>query len=641
MDAKSLIYQFDDVRVDLEKFEVRKADTRARLEPKAVEALVFLIENRGRLVEKKELLDAVWKDAFVTENAMTRVIAQLRKALGDDSKEAKYIETVPTRGYRFIADVQVTKSETPLVVSSDAEATAADSRGPVLRDTKRRRRFESRSALVLAACAGLVVLAAALSYFWILKKPPKPSDGAPVRSIAVLPFKPLVAETRDESLEMGMAETLITKLSSIEQLVIRPMNAVRRYGGSDEDPLAAGREQRADLVLEGSFQKSGDRIRVTARLWNVLDGKMLWSDKRDQQYTDIFALQDSIAEQVTNALTLRLAPEVKKRLIKHSTENGEAYYLYVKGIFHLRKQTAEDVKQAITYLEEAVTKDPSYALAYSRLSFAYAALAAPGISLLAPKEVMLKSKQAALTALRLDDALAEAHISLAGIKIRYDWDWQSAEDELKRAIELDATNPLAHASYGGYLSIVGRHDESVAQMKQALEFDPLDVRLKTQMGFRFYIARLYDQAIEQFRTAIEMDPNDSVGYFGMGWAYEQKGMYDEAITIYSDLIKRQGANPAYLSMLGRAYAGAGRKEEAHKVIRDLDERAQRGYVSPYLVALIYARLGDRDGTMVRLEKAYENRDDWLVWIKVDPALDVVRSDPRFMDLLRRVGFSPS
>ncbi len=642
MDGKSLIYQFDDVRVDLKAFRVFKAGTPVTVEPKSFEVLVFLIENRGRLIEKKELLDAVWKDAFVTENAMTRVIAQLRKALGDDKKQARYIETAPTRGYRFIPDVQVAHSVTAHVGSSDGEPSAADSHvtGRVLNDTKHTRRFGSRSALVLAACVGLVLVAAGLLYFWILDKPNPSRDGPTRRSIAVLPFKPLVAEGRDESLEMGMADTLITKLSSIEQLMIRPMSAVRKYSGPEQDPVAAGRELGADLVLECSLQKSGDRIRVTARLWNVADAKMLWSETRDQQLTDIFAVQDSIAEQVSTALTFRLSPEVKKRLIKHSTENTEAYYLFVNGSFQLRKGEAENVKKAISYFEKAVAVDPSYALAYASLSESYARLGQPGVSLLPPKDAMLNSKQAALTALKLDDSLAEAHVSLALTRLRYDWDWRGAEEEFKRALELDPRNPPAHNAYSTYLSMMGRHDEAIAEQKQALELDPLDIGLNIEMGLRLYVVRRDDEAIEQARRTLAIDPARALLDVAAAWAYEQKGMYEDAIAIYSDLIKRHGENPANLSFLGRAFAVAGRKEEALKVIQDLNERAKRGYVSPYLVANIYARLGDKDQTMIWLEKAYLSRDDWMVWIKVDPVFDVVRSDPRFADLVRRVGLAP-
>jgi serine/threonine-protein kinase len=367
---------------------------------------------------------------------------------------------------------------------------------------------------------------------------------------------------------------------------------------------------------------------------------MVWSDKHDQQYTDIFAVQDSIAERVTRALDLRLSPEEKNRLTKHHTESTEAYYLFVKGWFHLHKSSAEDVKKAITYFEAAIDKDSAYALAYAGLAASYAALRKPGISLLPPKEAMPKAKQAALKALELDDTLAEAHISLALIKIGYEWDWESAEEELNRAIELDPNSSLAHAMYGGYLSIMGRHDESIAEMKRAIELDPINLGVNTEYGYRLYIARRYDEAIEQFRSTLEMDSNKPAARGGIGWAYEQKGMYQEAIEIYSSNIERFGENPALLSLLGRAYAGAGQKEKAQNIIRDLNERASKGYISPYMLALIYARLGDKDQTMMWLEKAYENRDDWMIWIKVDPVLDNVRSDHRFVELLRKMNFAP-
>jgi serine/threonine-protein kinase len=651
MERKRLIYQFDDVRVDLDTFEVFKGESGVRLEPKGFEALVFLIENRGRLIEKQELLKAVWKEAFVTENAMTRVIAQLRKAIGDHSKQPKYIETVPTRGYRFIAKVERKQSselneDAPTLDqrSSEAESVQAalDGGRPGMAVPPNggvsRGAFLSRHVVVGAGLAALVLSAIGLSYYWISSRQKPTTDSANPRSLAVLPFKPLVSEDRDESLEMGMAETLITKFSAIDQLTVRPINAVRNYADLDQDPLAAGRELGVDLVLEGSFQKSGNRIRITAHLWNVADGKKVWWDKRDHQYTDIFAVQDSIAERVARALALRLSPEAKKHLTKHHTEYTEAYYLFVKGSFHLKKRTVEDTKKAVTYFEAAIDKDPAYARAYAGLADSFAALKRPEISLLLPKEAMAKAKQAALKALELDDTLAEAYISLASIQIDYEWDWESAEYNLNRAIELDPNSSLAHGIYGDYLSIMGKHDEAIAELKRAIELDPLNRGLHTELGNRLYVAGKYDQAIEQFRTAIDMGNQGAI--YGIGWAYEQKGMYQEAIAIYSSLIERFGENPVSLSLLGRAYAGAGQKDKAQNVIRDLNERASRGYISPYLLAQVYARLGDKDQTIMWLEKAYENRDEWMAWVKVDPVLDSVHSDRRFFDLLRQMNFAP-
>ena len=655
MERKCLIYQFDDVRVDLDTFEVFKADNAVRLEPKAFEVLIFLIQNQGRLVEKRELLDAVWREAFVTENAMTRVIAQLRKALGDGSKQARYIETVPTRGYRFIAKVErkqrpglnedvSTLDQTP----SDDESAQAPSDGgkpgmgvsPDVEVTPSA--LLSRPVVVAAGLVALVLSAIVLYYIFTPGEPnPVPNSATP-RSIAVLPFKPVVSEGRDESLEMGMAETLITKFSSIERLTVRPINAVRNYADPGQDPLAAGRELRVDLILEGSFQRSGDRIRITSHLWHVADGKMIWSDKRDQQYADIFAVQDSIAERVTRALALRLSPEEKKRLTKHHTEYTEAYNLFVKGSFHLQRglgdSAEEDVRKAVTYLEAAVDKDPAYALAYAYLAGSYALLSRNAFGLFPPKENLPKAKQAALKALELDDTLSESHLALAIIQYLYEWDWESAEENLNRAIELDPNNSMAHNLYSSYLAIMGRHDESIAEIKRAIEIDPVNLGHQVELGLRLLNARLPDQAIEQFRRVLEMDPNKPGVSNLIAWAYDAKGMHQEAIAIYLSEIKRFGENPVILSSLGVAYADAGQKDKAQNIIRDLKGRTGRGYISPYLLAGIYAHLGDRDQTMIWLEKAYESRDDWMMWLKVQNWPDGVRSDERFVELMRRMNF---
>jgi TolB-like protein/DNA-binding winged helix-turn-helix (wHTH) protein/Flp pilus assembly protein TadD len=637
MEGKSLIYQFDDVRVDVERFEVVKADIRAHLEPKAFAALVFLIEHRGRLVEKKELLDGVWKDAFVTENAMTRVIAQLRKALGDDSKEAKYIETVPTRGYRFIADVQVTQRETPQAASSNAEANAADSPapGPALRDTKRRPRLGFRSALVLAAWAGLVVLAAALSYFWILRKPTKPSDGARVRSIAVLPFKPLAADNRDEALEMGMADTLITKLSNIQQIIVRPISAVRKYNAPDQDLLAAGREQGVDLVLEGSFQKLNDKIRVTARLWSVADAKTLWADKCDQQCTDIFAVQDSIAEQVTQALTLKIAAEVRNRLTKHYTENTEAYQLYILGRFHYGKNTGEGFRKAIEYYEQAIAKEPNYALAFAGLAYSYEWLFFWGY--LSPDESVPKAKAAAARALTIDSALVESHLALAGLKFLSDWDFTGAEREYKQALELDPNNADAHQYYGILLDVMGRSAEAVAEVSRALELDPLSLFTNLNLGWILLRTSQYDRVDEQARKLIELEPNFFGGHWLIGLESWTKGRYEQAISEFQKAVAL-GGGTLVLTDLGCLYGIVGEQEKAQQVLRELQRLSAKQYVPRGAFAIVYAGLGEMDRAFEYWEQAYEERQATLVLLKSGASIiPGLRGDPRMADLLRRIG----
>jgi serine/threonine-protein kinase len=651
MEPKPLTYQFFDVRVDLNSFKVFKGDRAVHLEPKAFEVLVFLIENRGRLIGKQELLDAVWKGAFVTENAMTRVIAQLRKALGDDSKEAKYIETAPTLGYRFIPDVEVkARDETYGLERTEPENVAGPSETsqPALsapttvdspdslthRGTKGHGRLASSPTRALAACAMAVGLAG-FSYFWILKKPSAPSNSGAIRSIAVLPFKPLVAESRDESLEMGMADTLITKLSSIKQIIVRPISAVRKYSGPDQDPLAAGREQKVDLVLEGSLQKSNDKIRVTARLWSVPDGKTIWADKCDQQCSDIFAVQDSIAERLTQALALKIGDQVKNRLTRHYTENAEVYRLYLLGRFHYGKHTEEGFRKAIEYYEQAITKEPNYAPAFAGISYCYQWLCLYGF--LTPSEGMPKASAAAARALAIDSDLADSHHALAGLKFGYDWDFTGAEREFKQALELDPNDAEAHVNYAELLEVMGRSAEAVAEGNRALELDPLSLEVNFNVGWTFLCTGQYDRADELARRLIELEPKIPAGHALLGLEFWKKGRYDQAVSELETSVAL-GGSPPTIGYLGCLYGIVGEREKAQRVLAQLRELSAKRYVLPGTIGQVYAGLGEMDRAFEFFEQAYEQRVPGSLTLKCRADLvPGLSADPRFADLLRRIG----
>jgi len=647
MEGKPRFYQFDDVRVNLEKFEVIKAESRARLEPKAFEALVFLIEHRGRLVEKKELLDAVWKDAFVTENAMTRVIAQLRKALGDDSKDAKYIETVPTRGYRFIAEVK--KQERP--GSNELEAAGleqADRKAGLSRATLSgepasldvssiskavRAAFAFRRAWVLVGSLVLLLSVTTLLYFSFSRSPKPPADRAAPRSIAVLPFKPLVASERDQVYELGLANSLIITFSSIKELSVRPIEAMRKYIDLDLDPVAAGRELGVDFVLSSHYQISGGQIRVTSQLINVNDSSTFETFKCDEKCTDIFETQDAISLKVGQQLLAKLTDEQRRLLTKRYTENKEAYDLYLKGWNSWNKVTEESLKEGVNYFDQALAKDPKYALAYHGLTACHLVL---GILYLDPREEMPKAKAAATKASEIDDSIAETHISLGGVAFFYDWDWDAAEREFKRAIELDPSLVRAHHWYGDYLSAMERHDEAIAEMTRAEELSGLFT--SSNVARVLACAGRYDEAIEQCNRY----PSRIVGEtdFVLGHCYWEKGLKELAI---EELIKANtfsGAMPRTVGPLGYLYAMSGKKDEAKKLLEELQQRSKQRYVSSYAIAQIYAGLGENDQVFAYLNKAFEEHANALVFVKVDPLLDPLRSDPRLADLLRRIGLAP-
>ena len=498
------------------------------------------------------------------------------------------------------------------------------------------RRIQTRTAVVLFAVMSLLLAGAALAIYYSRHAQPQPPVS--IKSIAVLPFKPLVAESRDEALELGMADTLIYKLSNIRQVTVRPLSAVRQYTRLEQDAATAGHEQKVDAVLDGSIQRSGDKVRVTVRLVRVGDGASIWTDQFDAPMTDIFAVQNSISERVASALALKLSSEEKGLLTKRYTQNPEAYRLYLLGRYQLNKSTDEGMRKALENFRQAIDSDPNYALAQVGLADAYVAQGA--FDALPPKDSFPKAKQAALQALQLDEHLAEAHVSLANARFYYDWDWVGAEYEFKRALAINPAYSDAHQMYGYYLSSKGRSDEALREMQQAQDLDPVSLPKITAVGEVLYMARRYDEAIAAYQKTLAMDPNSGFAYWALGRAYLEKGHYAEAIAAFQKAIPLSGDSPDESASLGCAYARSGRKAEARKIIDDLKELSKRRYIAPSVIAALYADLGEKDESFSWLNKAYEEHDFILVLLKVEPMFDKLRSDPRFTVLLKRVGLEP-
>ncbi|MEK6407925.1 MAG: protein kinase [Acidobacteriota bacterium] len=458
--------------------------------------------------------------------------------------------------------------------------------------------------------------------------------GAAMKSIAVLPFKPVVASNRDESLEMGMADTLITRLSNIKQIIVRPISAVRNYGGLDQDAMAAGREQRVDAVLDGNIQKSGEQIRVTVRLVNIADGQQLWVDKFDEKMTNIFAVQDSISERVAAALAVKLSGEETEFLTKRYTSNTEAYQLYVKGRYLWNKRTGEALRKSIEYFNQAIEKDPNYALAYAGLADAYAVL--PGHGRALPEETLPKAKAAAQKALDIDSQLPEAHTTLASLSAD-EWDWAEADRRFKRALELNPNYPTAHQWYGEYLVHVGRLGEALQEFKRALELDPTSLIINSLLGEALYLDRRYDEAIDQLQKTLEMDPNFAVAHTALGLAYEQKSMHNEAKSVFEKAVNLSGGATNLVALLGVAHVKCGNKSEARNVLDKLNKLVIQKRAQPHDLAIIYTGLGNKDRAFEWLEKAYQERSWLILYLKTDPFFDPLRSDPRFKGLLSRAG----
>ncbi len=462
---------------------------------------------------------------------------------------------------------------------------------------------------------------------WSPKRQPT-APSAAIKSFAVLPFKPIVANERDEAMEIGMADTLIAKLSNLRQLIVRPTSAVRRYAALDQDPLAAGREQRVDAVLESSFQRSGRKLRVTVRLLDVRDGSAIWAYQCEELCNDVFTAQDRISERVARALAPELSGEEQKLLAKRYTDNFEAYQLYVKGRFFWDKGTEKGMKKSVEYYEQAIRLDPNYALAYSGLATTCAATAAR--EFITRVEAEAKAEAAARKALEIDEQLSEAHFVLALLHY-FHWRWAEGEREFQRAIELSPNDSTIRLSHSHWLLAHRRFDEALAEVERAQELDPLSPIGVARVGWVLFHVRRYDLAIAQFRKALEMNPYSSVNRAALCRAYTQTGNYSEAIAELRQVVAANPRRGFERASLGYAYAMSGQRSEAIKVLGELIEESKHRTELADNIVEIYAGLGEKDQAFAWLEKAYQLRMHALIFLNANPHFDSLRSDPRFQD----------
>ncbi len=644
--------------------------TSVPLAPKAFDILLYLLQNRGHLVKRDVLMEAIWPDSFVEETNITVNISLLRKTLGTMSDGQPYIETVPRKGYRFNAaatecedadepaisepkaDSQKSHENVMLLsVAIPASSSAAAGATPALQSPVPKAPplvppappqpslppstgWKTSGTRILVMTVVCIALFLGVFYFWSHWKS-KSTVSASERSIAILPFRPLNPTPADEYLGLGMTDALITRLSNLHKIIVRPVGAVRKYATAD-DPIAAGRQLAVQSVLEGSIQRSGDRTRVTVRLLRVADGELLWGDEFDEKFTDMFTVEDSISQKVANALTINLSGEEQRQLLRPFTVNNDAYQLYMKGRFFWNKRTVDGVKKSIDYFQQAIAADPNYAIAYAGLADSYTLAGSYGYIILPPREAMPKAEAAAAKALAIDDSLAEAHASLGYIKFTYDWDWAGAEDEFKRAIALNPGYDNAHHWYSHELMALGRTDEAMAQARRALELSPSDTVMNEHMGWTYLMARDYDRAIQSARKAIEMDPNFLLAHRVLGLAYEYKGQNDDAIAEFMRGVELSHDDPVAKAFLARSYAAAGRKEEGTQILHELLQIATRQYMPPAEIAATCTALGRNDEAFTWLNKAYDERASALVYLRVNRDYDPLRADPRFQDLLRRM-----
>jgi TolB-like protein/tetratricopeptide (TPR) repeat protein len=500
---------------------------------------------------------------------------------------------------------------------------------------KRITRASGFTRFVKPIVAAVFVIGIALVLWFFARRGGEGPAIFPGKSVAVLPFKPLVANSRDEVLEAGMADTLIVKLSTSREIFVPSLTSVRKYDDPKHDSVATGRALHVNSVLEGNLQKVGDRIRVTARLINVADGTSIWSGKFDEKFTDVFGVQDAIAEKVATALAVPLNEEDRKRLTKRYTDNTEAYQLYLTGRFYWNKYSEEGYRKSIESFKRATEKDPNYALAYSGLADSYSLLGEMGM--VPANETFPQGRAYAEKALKLDDTLSEAHLSLGIVKLFYDWDFAGAGKELLRAKELDPKNAQVYHFYGHYLELTDRFDEAITETKRGVQLEPTNLIINSEVGYACYVARRPDAAIEQLRKTLELDPTFSYASYVLAQAYEQKRAYEGAITELNRARPISADWSFIVADLGYVDALLGKRSEAEKIIEELKERTAQEYIDPVLIAYIYIALGDKDEAFAWMDKAYQERSGLFVWLQIEPKFDPIRSDPRFDELVRRMG----
>ncbi len=490
-----------------------------------------------------------------------------------------------------------------------------------------------RKAVMAAGGLAFVALLALAAWFAGFR-----GRGEAIDSLAVLPFVNVGADPNAEYLSDGITESVISNLAQLPQLRVMARSTVFRYKGKEVDPQKVGQDLHVSAVLTGRLLERGDTLVVQAELVDVAKGTQLWGAQYNRRLADLLAVQEDISREISGKLRLRLTGEEKTRLGKRPTTSTEAYQLYLQGRYWWNKRTGEGMNKGVEYFEQAIEKDPNYALAYAGLADSYAMLGAYGF--LRPETGYPRARAAATKAIEFDDRLAEPHTSLLAVKLDYDWDWSGADAEFQRSVQLNSAYPIAHHWYAMYLAAMGRREQALAAISRARELDPLSVPIITHVGVVHYLGHQFDQAINRIRDALELDPNYVLAHWYLGQAYAEKGMYEDAIAESQRAVSLSPGNPKFLATLGYAYALSGNRSEALKLVQQLNELSKNRYVSPLDVTYVYAGLREKEQAFAWLERAYGERSWGMYRIKVDPKLDRLRSEPRFQDLLRRMGFPP-
>jgi DNA-binding winged helix-turn-helix (wHTH) protein/TolB-like protein/Tfp pilus assembly protein PilF len=682
------LYEFGQFRLNVTEHLLERVSggERVPLSAKAFETLCILVRNSGHLVHKDELMNQVWADSFVEENNLDKCIYAIRRALGEKSGEQQFIETVRKHGYRFVAEVlriqaeeisdalhqedeslsngnssaesplsleqSITQRSRAVVAMKDwrheadgVELIEHDSPAIKLEESNEQTNAQTvpanqnsqkgkhlskyRLPLVAFALAALIIGIGTLSYYFYARKNASSADGK--KTIAVLPLKPINTANRDEIYEIGIAESLIYRLSSMKGFIVRPLSAIRKYADINQDALAAGREQQVDYILASNYQMADGKLRITSQLFNVANGQIEETYKSEKAAGDVFAMQDAIAGEVGNILLARFATTSSSPKAVRGTTNEESYRLYLQGMYLYDKRSVADARKAVEVLDQAVRLDPNYALAWAGLAHTHRYAGNLGRDTDTHEEYR-KSIEAINRALALDANLSEAHSALCENKYFYEYDFAGADRECRRAVELDPNSSIAHEIYSRYLSGRGRHDEAISEIKTAISLEPTSFFNQLVYGDTFYQARRFDEAAAQYKRLIETEKNPSSAYNWLFTTLALQGKEAEAFEwfIKSRILQKEKEDT--LQVFQTAYQTSGWQG----VLRERVKRFDKGNEFYYFGAGFAAQVGDKDKAFEYLEKSYQRREWGLAYLQVEPRLDNLRGDPRFDELIRRV-----
>jgi TolB-like protein/DNA-binding winged helix-turn-helix (wHTH) protein len=623
--------RFGIYELDLKNGELRKAGQRLKLQPQPFKVLAILAVRAGETVTREEIQRQVWgEELFVDfERGLNVCIQQIRGALNDDADAPRYIETLPKRGYRFLAPVEKLEAQAQIAASGVAseQISAVPSAHPKVK----------RLRLGVALVSGFLVISVLLYFAKISNRFPFRNVAKSIRSVAVLPFDNFSGDPEQQYFADGMTEALIAELGQIRDLRVPSRTSVMLYKRANKPLRQIAQELAVDALLEGSVTRSGDRVEITVQLLDGSRDQHLWGGTYDRDFRDVLALQHELARAITAELKISFSPQEHQHLKSSAPVNADAYAAYLHGRYYWYKRTIEGFQKSIQYYQQAVAADSNYAPAYAGLADAYALLGSSPNDGLPPNEAMPKAKAAAQKALELDDGLAEAHASLAYISMVYDWNWASAQKEFKRAIELNPNYAGAHEWYAEFLAARGRESEALSEMRRARDADPLLVLMHAAVAEALYFSRRYDDVISQCRQTLELDPDYPLAHFHLGRAYMGENNYPEAIAEYHKAQASLGETPAIVMAIGYANAKAGDHTAARKALEQLRAQSKRRYVPALYFAAIYTGLGDSDAGLTWLEKAYKEHSDYLIYLKVDPMADTLRSSPRFQTILQKIG----